>query len=59
MQQIRNYVHNKKTPNVGRLLICNPKLVLRVGQSFHEIRDEIARWRDILTVPYQEHLLRM
>jgi hypothetical protein len=32
-------------------------LVLRVGESFHDIRDEITRWRDILTVPYQAFLL--
>jgi hypothetical protein len=31
-------------------------VVLRVGESFHEIRDEITRRRDILTVPYQEFL---
>jgi hypothetical protein len=33
-------------------------LVLEVGKSFHEIRAEIERWREILAVPYQEHSLR-
>jgi hypothetical protein len=32
-------------------------MVLQVGKSFQQIRDEIARWRDKLAVPYQEHLL--
>jgi hypothetical protein len=31
--------------------------VQQVGKSLHLIRDEIARWREILDVPYQEHLL--
>lgn len=32
-------------------------MVLQVGKSFQQIRDEITRWRDILTIPYQEYLL--
>jgi len=32
-------------------------LVQQVEKSFHEIRDELARWRQILAVPYQEYLV--
>jgi hypothetical protein len=32
------------------------KLVQYLGNSLHEIRDEITRWREILEVPYQEYL---
>lgn len=32
------------------------QLVQYLGESLHEIRDEINRWREILAVPYQEHL---
>ena len=32
-------------------------LVHQASESFHEIRGEIERWREILAVPYQEHLL--
>ena len=35
--------------------ICNSKLVQQVGKSLHLISDEIAGWRDILAVPYQEY----
>ncbi len=47
----------KKTPTNERLLICNSKLVHYLGENLHHIRGEIARWRDILAVPYQEYLL--
>jgi len=30
--------------------------MLQVGESFHLISDEIARWRDILVIPHQEYL---
>jgi len=33
------------------------QLVQRAGKSLHLISDEIARWRNILAVPYQEYLL--
>ena len=33
------------------------KLVQQVGKSLHPIADEIARWRKILEMPYQEYLL--
>ena len=32
-------------------------LVHQVGESLQLIRDEVARWRKILEVPYQEYLL--
>jgi len=32
-------------------------MVQLVRISFHQVRDEIARWRVILAVPYQEFLL--
>lgn len=32
-------------------------MVQQLQKSLHEISDEIARWRDILAVPYQEYLL--
>lgn len=32
-------------------------MVQQVQKSFHPIRDEIARWRKLLEVPYQEYLL--
>jgi hypothetical protein len=28
-------------------------------KSLHQIKDEIARWRKILEVPYQEHTLEL
>jgi hypothetical protein len=31
-------------------------LVQQVLKSYHEIRDEIVRWRQILEVPYKEYL---
>jgi len=33
--------------------------VQQVQKSLHIIRDEIARWRNILEVPYQEFLYKM
>jgi hypothetical protein len=33
------------------------KLVHLVGENLHLISGEIARWREILAVPYQEYLL--
>jgi len=56
MQQIRMWRQNKKTLKLERLFICDNDLVQQVGESFHQIRDEVARWRNILEVPYQEHL---
>jgi hypothetical protein len=32
-------------------------MVRYMGENLHEISSEIARWRDILAVPYQEYLL--
>lgn len=32
-------------------------MVRYLGENLYLIRDEIARWRDILAVPYQEYLL--
>jgi len=32
-------------------------LVQQVGKSLHLIRDEVARWREILEIPYGEYLL--
>lgn len=32
-------------------------LVQQVEKCFHEIRDELERWRQILAVPYQEYLV--
>jgi len=31
-------------------------LVQQVGKSLHLIRDEIARWRTMLEIPYREYL---
>jgi hypothetical protein len=31
-------------------------MVHYLGKNYHLISDEIARWREILAVPYQEHL---
>ena len=31
-------------------------LVQYMGKNLHLIRDEIARWKEILSVPYQEYL---
>jgi len=31
--------------------------VKQVGKSSHLIMDEVARWREILDVPYQEYLI--
>lgn len=33
------------------------RMVPLMGKCFHEIREEIKRWREILSVPYQEYLL--
>lgn len=30
-------------------------LAQQIQKSFHEIRDEIARWREILAAPYHKH----
>lgn len=57
MQQIRNAEQNKKTPDFGSLFICNNYMVQYFQLFLHEIRDEIAKWRIILAVPYQEHLM--
>ena len=27
-----------------------------VGQRLYEVSDEVARWRNVLVVPYQEYL---
>ena len=32
-------------------------MVQDISESFHLIRDELARWSDILAVHYQEFLL--
>lgn len=32
-------------------------MVHQVGKSLHPIRDEIARWRKVLDIPYREYLL--
>lgn len=57
-----------KTAQDGRVLVPGTfyvdqgsddnTLVQQVGKSLHQIREEIARWRDILEVPYREFLLR-
>lgn len=57
MQQIRTSEQNKKTPDHQHLLICKFDMVQEAEKSLHEISGEIARWRDILAVPYQEYLL--
>jgi hypothetical protein len=44
---------NKKDAEASDLA----RLVQQVGKSLHQIRDEIARWRVILDVPYQDYLL--
>ena len=31
-------------------------MVHYIEKSFHEIRGELSRWREILAVPYQEYL---
>jgi len=43
---------NKKDPAKAKSL-----LVRVVSESLHIIEEEIYRWRKILAVPYQEHLL--
>ncbi len=35
----------------------NNILVQHVDQSFHIIRGELERWRELLAVPYQDYLL--
>lgn len=32
-------------------------LVQQVGKCLHLIKGEVARWRKILEIPYQEYLL--
>lgn len=34
----------------------NSHLVQSVGKNLHSIREEIARWREILAIPYQQYL---
>ncbi len=40
--------------NVPHLLLF---VVQQLGKNLHLISDEVARWRKILEVPYQEYLL--
>jgi len=51
----------KKMYRTVHLGLCKitPKIVVvqHVGKSLHLISDEIARWREILAVPYQDDLL--
>jgi len=35
----------------------NSHVVQQTQKSYHQIRDEIARWKDVLGVPYQEYLV--
>ncbi|MNH49978.1 hypothetical protein D3C73_15780 [compost metagenome] len=44
-----------KRKRARRLRIIN--LVHQVKKCFHEIRDEIGRWKSLLEVPYQQYLL--
>lgn len=57
MQQIKGLRQNKKTPQSGDLLSCKFNLVRHAGEKLHQIRDEIARWREILDIPYRCYLL--
>lgn len=56
MQQIRNARQNKKALALERFFICNNVMVHYAELFLHEIRDELARWRIILAVPYREYL---
>ena len=44
----------KQTLSRPNLQFC-PDLVHYLGNKLHVITDEIRRWRDILSVPYQEY----
>ena len=48
------FIHAETKQKTSTRLVLG--LVQSLRKSFHEIRGEIDRWRQILEVPYQEYL---
>lgn len=46
-------LHHRNNPSDTGVI----SMVRHLLKNFHLIADEIARWRDILEVPYQQYLL--
>lgn len=49
-------INKNKKVHLLMCRICYFKLVQQVGTSLHPISEEIARWREVLDMPYQEYL---
>lgn len=49
----KSVLREAEQPERNRIL----KVGQQVGKSLHLISDEVVRWRALLEIPYQEHLV--